>query len=250
MLDPVFVGYAAANKYQAVMKTVEREAENEPVGLVVQKNGVTEVVEYSELPDEIRKAREPSKEEAGWFYSPKPGPLIFRQAQILVFLLDTQFLLRMVKEQHTNQASLYHKATKAIEYFDLGLKQVILPKQTNGYKFELFFHSFLPHVSFGKLGVFQVDRETEFSPIKDRNGTSAYTPETARAQLLREATMWLKAVPNIKMSASAIDNVEVSFLLSYRGESLINEDIAMNLAQQHIDGPGYITHLGDFVRKP
>jgi UDP-N-acetylglucosamine/UDP-N-acetylgalactosamine diphosphorylase len=57
VLDPVFVGYASTNQYQAVMKTVEREAENEPVGLVVQKNGVTEVVEYSELPDEIRKAR-------------------------------------------------------------------------------------------------------------------------------------------------------------------------------------------------
>ena len=35
VLDPVFVGYASANKFHAVMKTVEREAENEPVGLVV-----------------------------------------------------------------------------------------------------------------------------------------------------------------------------------------------------------------------
>lgn len=80
VLDPVFVGYASTHKYEAVMKTVEREAENEPVGLVVQKNGVTEVVEYSELPDEIRKAREPSKQPAGWFSSPPPGPLIYNQA--------------------------------------------------------------------------------------------------------------------------------------------------------------------------
>jgi hypothetical protein len=50
------------------------------------------------------------------------------------------------------------------------------------------------------------------------------------------------------MSTSAVNNVEVSFLLSYRGESLVNEEIAAKLAEQNIDGPGYITHLGDFVK--
>lgn len=154
----------------------------------------------------------------------------------------------MLKEKHTATASLYHKATKSIEHFDLNLKQVVNPRLTNGYKFELFFHSFLPHVSPGKLGVFQVDRASEFSPIKDKDGASAYTPATARKQLLEEATRWLKAVPHIQMSASAMNQVEVSYLLSYRGESLVNEDIAAKLAEQEIDGPGYITHLGDFKR--
>ncbi len=60
---------------------------------------------------------------------------------------------------------------------------------------------------------------------------SAYTPTTARDQILREATAWLKAVPNIKLGYYATDKVEVSFLLSYRGESLLNEDIAQKLAE-------------------
>jgi hypothetical protein len=77
---------------------------------------------------------------------------------------------------------------------------------------------------------------------------SAYTPTTARDQILREATTWLKAVPNIQLGYYATDKVEVSFLLSYRGESLLNEDIAQKLAEQNLDGPGYITHLGDFVK--
>jgi hypothetical protein len=38
-------------------------------------------------------------------------------------------------------------------------------------------------------------------------------------------------------------------LLSYRGESLVNEDIAQKLAEQNIDGAGYISHLGDFVKQ-
>lgn len=77
ILDPVFLGYACENNLQATIKTVERESESEPVGLVVDKNGVTEVVEYTELTDEMRKAREPSKEKATFWYSPPPGPLIY-----------------------------------------------------------------------------------------------------------------------------------------------------------------------------
>lgn len=78
VLDPVFIGYTAENGFQAALKTVERVTENEPVGLVVQKNGVTEIIEYSELPDAIRKAREPSKEPAGWLWNPPPGPFTYR----------------------------------------------------------------------------------------------------------------------------------------------------------------------------
>jgi hypothetical protein len=38
-------------------------------------------------------------------------------------------------------------------------------------------------------------------------------------------------VPNIQLGYYATDKVEVSFLLSYRGESLLNEDIAQKLAE-------------------
>ena len=143
---------------------------------------------------------------------------------------------------------MYHKATKTIEYFDLSNKCLVKPQANNGYKFELFFHSFLPHVFSGRLGVLQVDRETEFSPVKDADGKSEYTPSTARDQILREATMWLKAVPNIQLGRYAQNKVEVSFLLSYRGESLVDPEIALKLAELNIDGPGYITHLAEFKK--
>lgn len=41
ILDPVFIGYACDNNFQAAIKTVERTSETESVGLVVDKNGVT-----------------------------------------------------------------------------------------------------------------------------------------------------------------------------------------------------------------
>ena len=145
-MDPVFLGYTCENNLQAAIKTVQRESESEPVGLVVEKNGVTEVVEYTELTDEMRKAREPSKERGSFWYTPPPGPFVYNQAQILVFLLDAQFLLSMVLEHNNSLASMYHKATKTIEHFNLDSQQLVEPSSNNGYKFELFVHSFLPHV--------------------------------------------------------------------------------------------------------
>lgn len=93
---------------------------------------------------------------------------------------------------------MYHKATKKIEHFDFVSQQLVMPKSSNGYKFELFVQNFLPNVQNERFGILQVDRATEFSPVKDADGSgSAYTPSTARKQLLDEATVWLQAVPNI-----------------------------------------------------
>jgi UDP-N-acetylglucosamine pyrophosphorylase len=119
ILDPVFVGYTCENSFQAAIKTVERESETEPVGLVVDKNGVTQIIEYTELSDEMRKERLPSKERASFWYTPPPGPFVYNQAQILVCMLDAQFMLNMVLEKNNSLASMYHKATKSIEHFDL-----------------------------------------------------------------------------------------------------------------------------------
>jgi len=88
ILDPLFIGYAMNNSLTAALKAVERDDENEPVGVVAVKNGITEIVEYTELPEMLRKQRHPSKEPAGYFYTRPPGPLVFNNGHILVFLID------------------------------------------------------------------------------------------------------------------------------------------------------------------
>lgn len=87
------------------------------MGLVVSKNGTTDVIEYTEVPENIRNNREVVEKTSYWF-TPPPGKLIFHQATILVFLLDAQFLLEMVTQNTNSVVSMYHKATKKIEHFD------------------------------------------------------------------------------------------------------------------------------------
>jgi len=47
---------------------------------------------------------------------------------------------------------------------------MVEPEVENGWKFELFIHSFLPMVDIGKLGILMVDRDSEFAPVKNADG--------------------------------------------------------------------------------
>lgn len=69
---------------------------------------------------------------------------------------DLLFLLAEGNSGSTNQ--LYHKAFKKIEHCDPETWEDIKPNEENGWKFELFVHSFMPMVDQGKLGVLMVDR--------------------------------------------------------------------------------------------
>lgn len=51
-----------------------------------------------------------------------------------------------------------------------------MPTSENGWKFELFIHGFLPMVDSGRLGVLEVDRATEFAPVKNANGPESEAP--------------------------------------------------------------------------
>ena len=67
----------------------------------------------------------------------------------------------------------------------------VIPSSENGWKFELFLHSFLPMVAQGRLGVMMVDRNTEFAPVKNADGPDEPLPDTpafARKMILAEAT--------------------------------------------------------------
>lgn len=138
-------------------------------------------------------------------------------------MVSSDFLIKQVTlEQNQNPNHLYHKAFKKIEHQDPYTWEDMDASTENGFKFELFVHSFLPKVEQGRLGVMIVDREQEFAPVKDADSPSGQilkdTPSAARAMYLTQSTNWLKSVAGLKIAAGA--EIEVSPLLSYAGENL------------------------------
>jgi len=154
---------------------------------------------------------------------------------------------------------LYHKAHKKIAHVDPETWETIEPKSENGWKFELFLHSFLPMVDQGKLGVLVVNRESEFAPVKNADGptttTFGYsaeplpdTPSYARRQLMQEMTRWLSKAEKdgLRIDPATKGKIEVNFLLSYAGENLA---WLKNIHKKKpISGAGgYLDHEGEYL---
>lgn len=164
----------------------KRNAE-EKVGVIGTKNGKYNIVEYSEFPPSM----------AGECLA--DGTLKFNHGQILVFVVRVDLLLKLCSGAPGESNALYHRAHKKITHANPDTWEQIVPASENGWKFELFVHGFLPMVDSGKLGVLEVDRETEFAPVKNADGPSSEapvpdSPACAKMMILAEGKKWLKAV--------------------------------------------------------
>ena len=108
-------------------------------------------------------------------------------------MFKAKFLVELAV--NSESSSLYHKAFKKISYCDLQTMEIVTPEKENAWKFELFIQNFLPLVAEGKLGVLEVERATEFAPIKNADAeegrVAVDSPASSCALMLQEHTNWL-----------------------------------------------------------
>lgn len=242
VLDPIQVGYTASKNLMCSLKCVPKRDATEKVGVVAKKNGLYHILEYSEIPESLA---------AQTAYD---GSLLFKHGSILVFMVNTKYLLDLVLNQQgapSRQKTLYHKAYKKVEHVDPNTWETITPTEENAWKFELFIHSFLPNVEEGKLGVVMCDRDTEFAAVKNPNGDDSYnltvdSPAYCRKMLLQESANWLMAVSGLKIDYYAMGNIEVSPLLSYSGENLMWLKHIYKKSSLGAPG-GYLDHQGEYT---
>lgn len=109
---------------------------------------------------------------------------------ILIFILKADKLLELCAQTQTLNG-LYHKAHKKVPFYDFKSMQVVKPESPNAYKFELFIHNFLPFCEPGRFGVLRVQREEEFAPVKNAEGSEVDSPNTARDLIFKLHSKWL-----------------------------------------------------------
>jgi UDP-N-acetylglucosamine/UDP-N-acetylgalactosamine diphosphorylase len=174
MADPVYLGFHDAAHAEMSCKVVGKVDPAEKVGVVVQAGGRIRLVEYTELDDEHREARDAA------------GELVYWAGNIAIHAFATAFVRRVAGD--ADRLLPYHPAAKAIPALDAEGRPVA-PREPNGRKLERFVFDALPAAR--RVCVVEASRDREFSPVKNAQGPSS--PETARRDLCRRARAWIEA---------------------------------------------------------
>lgn len=189
--DPAFIGLHALHGSEMSTKVVPKTSPDERMGVVVSIDGRTEIIEYSDLPEERAVALGPD------------GNLLLWAGSTAMHVFNRSFLERLAVD---GRRLPYHRAHKAVPYVDeTGAR--IVPDAPNAWKFEQFIFDALPHAR--SALVVEADRAREFLPVKNRRGVDS--PETVRAGLLQLYREWLTAAGAI---VSPHARVEISPLVA------------------------------------
>jgi UDP-N-acetylglucosamine/UDP-N-acetylgalactosamine diphosphorylase len=171
--DPGFLGAHRRLGAEMSSKVVRKIDPAEKVGLVVVRDGRQEMIEYSDLPDELAERRDPD------------GGLELWAGSIALHLVDVAFAMRLAE----GDARLpFHRALKPVPHVD-ERGNPIEPQLANAIKFEQFIFDALPLAQ--RALVVETDRETEFEPLKNASGPAS--PETVRARMSALYAGWLEA---------------------------------------------------------
>ncbi len=203
VIDPLFIGLHAITGSQMSTKTIPKAGATEKVGNLVVGDGATQVIEYSDLPDELAKQTNPD------------GTLRFNAGSIGLHALTVEFV------EHLNtggQLKLpWHRAEKKVPYVDADGKPV-KPATPNAVKLEQFVFDAIPLAK--NAMAYTTDRAEEFSPVKNAEGTDS--PATSRRDQVRRAARWLAAagvaVPTADGEPAA--TVEISPLFAVSADQL------------------------------
>lgn len=199
--DPIFIGYCVKKGADCANKVVEKAFPAEPLGVVCNVDGKYQVVEYSEITHKTAEMRN------------NDGRLTFSAGNICNHLFTADFL-RSVVDKHENDLKL-HIAKKKIKYIDSEGKRCE-PEKPNGIKIEKFIFDVFP---FSKnLCVWEVNREDEFSALKNGESVDKDSPTSARKDLYCLHRKFIEQAGGSFEDGPVV--CEISPLVSYAGEGL------------------------------
>ncbi len=208
--DLQLIGYHLLAGSEMTSQAVKKRAADEKVGNVVTIGGVTQIIEYIDLPAEYGAATRPD------------GSLRLWAGNIGVHVFGRSFLERAASQKNSLP---FHRALKAVPHLSADGAEV-KPQSPNAIKFERFIFDLLPLAK--NAIVVEASAADAFAPVKNGDGDPTDTPSTAQAamvardaKLLRDAGA--KIVDGVAVEVSplwALDSAEAAAKLS-RGHEIV-----------------------------
>lgn len=172
--DPALIGYHILRQSEMTSQVIRKNEPLQKVGNVVSVDGIVQVIEYSDLPENhARKTNE-------------DGSLKLWAGSIAVHVFDLAFLVAA----HKNADALpFHRANKKVPFVDAAGQQV-KPDSPNATKFEKFIFDLMPSAK--NAIVCEVDAAEGFCAVKNAPPADSETPEHVRQAISDLHKSWLK----------------------------------------------------------
>lgn len=181
--DAELIGYQQRRRCDIVVKCTYRKTPEEKVGVLVKEQEKVAVVEYTELPQEERTARNPH------------GTLRHLLANLSLFLFDMSFIQRAA-----SAALPLHRAFKAVKYLN-SQGHTVQADHPMAWKFERFIFDVLPLGS--KVEALVYPRDVCFAPLKNFSGDDSL--DTVSRALQQRDRHILEEVTGVPCPAAAIE---------------------------------------------
>ncbi len=169
--DPVFLGHHVRANADMSIKVVRKRDASEMVGVLAMLDGKPGIVEYSDLPEQLRSA------------SDGEGNLLYWAGSIAIHV----FRLDFIRSISRGKIDLpYHVARKRVPFLN-ERGDYVQPSEANGFKFEAFVFDALAFAR--RVVAIEVKREEEFAPVKNKSGEDS--PQTSIELQSRMFRSWL-----------------------------------------------------------
>jgi UDP-N-acetylglucosamine/UDP-N-acetylgalactosamine diphosphorylase len=211
--DPAFLGFHALRQSEVSTKVVAKLSPDERMGVAVDVDGRTQIIEYSDLPAEVA-----SRRDAG-------GNVLLWAGSTAMHVFSRSFFERL-RDSHLELP--FHRAVKKVPSIDETGRR-IEPVSENAIKFERFIFDVLPLAE--RSLVVEARREDEFCPLKNKSGD--FSPDHVRASMSAQFASWLTAA-----GAAVPERLPVEISPLY---ALDAEQLAAKLDRtRKFEGPAYL----------
>ncbi|MBI3817764.1 MAG: UTP--glucose-1-phosphate uridylyltransferase [Planctomycetes bacterium] len=168
--DPLFLGLHDARAGAGMSsKIVTKRGPGEKVGVIARRGGREHCIEYSDLPAELRDARD------------ERGNLLYRAGNIAIHAFRVEFVASLTRGELQLP---WHRAEKKMNIVDAAGNRA----EISGVKFETFIFDALPLSE--RTVTLEVKREDEFAPVKNAQGEDS--PATAREAICEYYRRWFR----------------------------------------------------------
>lgn len=195
--DPAFLGFHCERGAEVSTKVVAKTGPDEKMGVLVDVDGKTQIIEYSDLPAAAAARRDGH------------GQLVFWAGSTAIHVFSRGLFDRLEREQIELP---FHRAIKKVPHIDESGRRVDPPVE-NAYKFERFIFDVLPLAE--QSLVVEARREDEFCPLKNKSGD--FSPPFVQQAMHRLHSGWLSAAG---LPAPQVGPVEISPLVALDAEAV------------------------------